>query len=420
MQQQRRFTILAALAVCLAGGLLAVGCSRDGNHPGSSPLAPSARSASSAAERARGVITQDGAPPSGVVEVANGADKIDFWPYTSASLEGTPVDPVNLLFAGKADPVRIRAALLSLDGDRTAFGFPDAYPFNQRWTEAIGDVQTTYAEGEGWQSSVIQLQLGTFDPARIHLRLFRTGVPFGDGGTWTIGGAHFDLLIPGTANHQTLAWELPQQIVLVDMIRSGLLDPSTPYQLTDVINGAPTFRDIPKQIYDGIPDELKVPLGLPPGPAAGPTVLIPSDGRATIFNVTGEAPLQPGTLTQSFTIQYNQIIPKPLCSEDPSEYVQISGPLQLNRTGTLDAAGHYQYQTLISGGLTITPLSPPGSPYTAQIGDQDSGTIDSQASWGLALTKRIAPQSGGSEFVMTRLKVASNAPDSYRAQSQCR
>jgi hypothetical protein len=427
MHTTRRFRIHVLRMAALVAAVLAAGCSREANQPGSSPLAPGSRGVATAgAGRVRAVLTQDGStPPPGVVGVSFGAGTLRLWPYTGTSMDGAPSDPVNLIFAGKVDPVRIRAALLSLDGDRTAFGFPAAYPFNARWSDAIGDVHTNFSEGEGWQASVIQLQLGAYQPVRVHLRLFRTGTPFGDGGTWTVGGAHFEVLIPGTADHQVLSWELAQQLVMVDMIRSGLLDPATPYQPTDVINEAPSFRTIPDVIYNGLPEELKAAVGGPPGTVSGP-VPIPNDGRAMILHVTGDPPASNGAFAQSFTLTYNQVIPKPLCSDGPLDWVLVSGPVELNRTGTLDANGRYQYQTAIAGTLTVTPVditanppAPAGTPYQAEVGDIQEGVINSQTSWALAQAKRIAPQVGGTEFLMTRLKVASNGPDAYRAQSRC-
>lgn len=70
------------------------------------------------------------AAPSPLVTVDIGLDAVEFWPYTGADLSGTPKDPINLIFFGQADPRDIRAALLSLDGDRTAFGMPSAPPFS--------------------------------------------------------------------------------------------------------------------------------------------------------------------------------------------------------------------------------------------------------------------------------------------------
>jgi hypothetical protein len=170
--------------------------------------------------------------------------QIRFWPYTGTSLEESPMDPVNLLFVGDADPLRVRATLLSLDGNRP--GVPPVPPFDQPWRDCVrGSVQTAHTDpGLGWLGSVIQLSLGDYGPLRVHLRLFRTGAGFGEGGCWTLGAAHFEMLIPDTADHQVLDWEIAEQIVVGDLLRSGLLDIEAPMTSTGSINASP-FRTIP-------------------------------------------------------------------------------------------------------------------------------------------------------------------------------
>src|SRR5882672_1229843 len=160
------------LLTLVAAAFLAVGCSRDANLPGSPALAPRLGAAARSANWSPVVLTQNGETPAGVLAVSLGSEMLKLWPYTGESMDGAPSDPVNLIFVGNADPVRIRAALLNLDGDRTTFGFPAVYPFNAKWSDAVGGVHTSYSEGEGWQASVIQLQLGSYSPVRVHLRLF--------------------------------------------------------------------------------------------------------------------------------------------------------------------------------------------------------------------------------------------------------
>ena len=113
-------------------------------------------------------------------------------------------------------------------------------------------------------------------------------------------------------------------------------------------------------------------------------------------------------------------------SDGPLDWVLVSGPVELSRAETVDVTGRYQYHTRIAGQLTITPVditanppTPAGPSYQAQIGDLQEGAIDTQTSWDLAASKRIAPQQGGTEFLMTRLRIASNGRDSYRAQTLC-
>lgn len=417
--------LLAVLLVGAIGGSL--GCSTDTAHRGARAiLAPTASEDANrlALDKIRNVVIQDGAtPPSGLTAVSFGTSSLTLWPYTGESLDGTPKDPVNLIFVGNVDPVKIRAALLSLNATRPPF--PPVYPFNARWSDAIGNVQTNYSAGEGWQGSAIQLQLGAYGPVRIHLRLWRTGAPFGSGGTWTVGAVHFELVIPGTADHQVLAWELPQQVVLVDLLRSGLLDATTPYATSGVINQAPGFRTIPPPIYNGIPDGLKLLVGLPPGQSSVP-VPIPNDGRATIFDVTGEAPPQTGYFSDAFSITYNQIIPKPFCSDGPLDFVRVSGPVMLSRTTEVDGTGLYSYHSRIAGRLTVTPVDvtqnppvPSGASYVAHVSDLQHGEIEPLRSLVMAASKRVLPQDGGTELFESRLRVGSQGPQSYRASSHC-
>ena len=159
--------------------------------------------------------------PSPLVTAQIGQDAVQFWPYTGTNFAGEPQDPINLIFFGQADPRDIRAALLSLNGDRTALGFPAEAPFNSTWDDAIGDVQTAYgatiggemalsptpARGNGpdrfcasrgWSGSAIQLACGAYEGMRFHLRLFKVG-------SWTLGNAHLDVSIPGTTEHQVIS-----------------------------------------------------------------------------------------------------------------------------------------------------------------------------------------------------------------------
>ena len=61
-------------------------------------------------------------------------------------------------------------------------------------------------------------ECGTYGPIRFHLRLVKLGA-------LTIGNAHFEVLIPGTTDHQVLSWELAEQLVTYDLARTGLSAP---------------------------------------------------------------------------------------------------------------------------------------------------------------------------------------------------
>ena len=412
----------AAVAL-LALGVGLFGCSRE---PAKTETLTGALASQPPPSGAPNFIQQDGTtPPSGLVPIdIGGGSSATIWPYTGESLNGVPSDPINLVFLGKADPVRIRAALLALDGDRTAFGLPDAPPFNSRWTDCQGNVQTTYGDGPGWSGSVIQLQLGSYNPVRAHLRLFRTGLLDASGNPVTLGAAHFEVLITGTTEHQVLSWEIAQQLVTLDIARTGLLGAAP--ALSGMINAAPSFRNIEPIIYNQLPDELIALIDGPPKPVSAPVPLA-SDGQAGVFVLAGEAPLTPGTAVDAFTLEFNQAIPKPLCADGPYDYVYVTGPVQFSRTSTVDAAGAYTFQARVSGKLQITPVDitqnppvPVGEPFTANISDVQQGYLDAAGGQLVtAQTKRIGPQSGGAELLTSMLKVSGSGPDTYRFMEQC-
>jgi hypothetical protein len=369
-------------------------------------------------------LMQDGSePPSQLASIEVEGRTLHAWPYTGESLNGIPSDPINLVFVGQADPVQIRAALLALDGDRTAFGFPPVAPFNARWKDADGGVQTSYTNEGGWSGSVMQLALGDYGPVRAHLRLFRTGAPFGDG-VWTLGGAHFEVLIPGTTEHQVLSWELAQQIVTVDLMRSGLLVASGPGQ-TGAINQAPSFREIPDFVYNQLPAELVAVTGGPAQPVSGP-VPIASDGAASVLHLASAPAVTAGSTTESFTIEFGQVIPKPLCSDGPLDWVYVSGPVSFQKTASVDAQGRYQYMSRVSGRLTVTPVdittSPPtpaGMPFEATVSESQEGLLAAGTASVSSRSRRLAPQSGGTEILLADLRVATPGNEQYRLKSEC-
>jgi hypothetical protein len=310
------------------------------------------------------------APPASLITIPDGNGTLAIWPYTGNDFSGTPQDPINLVFGGHADPRAIRAALLALSGDRGAAGLPDVPPFNCRWTDAIGDLQTGYNAAAGWVGSAVQLACGDFGPVRIHVRLFEAG-------GLTLGNAHFELLIPGTTDHQVLSWELAEQLVTVDMARSGLLAgaPGT----AAGINAAPGFRQIPAQIYNLLPVELKSLIGGPLGSVTAP-VDIATDGNAARFELGGEAPAAAGT-EQQFVIQFDQVIPRPFCASGPADVVHVQGPVELHKSVQVTPAGALTSEFLARGRLRLTPVDPAtgaprGQSYEADVKDHQIARFD--------------------------------------------
>jgi hypothetical protein len=306
--------------------------------------------------------------PAGLVSVSAGGATRQFWPFTGTSFDGTPQDPINLIFTGESDPRSIRAALLSLNGDRTALGFPNAFPFNCTWSDAIGGVQTAYDSEVGWVGSAIQLQCGDFGPIRFHLRLFGAG-------DYTLAGVHFELLIPNTTEHQVLSWELAERLVLADFVRSGLL--AAPPAVTAGINPAP-WKTIPPEIYNGLPVPLRVAIGGPIGNVTTP-VPIGSDGRATILQLGRGVDADAMVDRQDFVVNFNQIIPKPFCASGPLDYLLVQGPIDLRQQVVVTASGNYQSQFHAQGRLVLTPVNPltgqRGESYEAIVNERHHGMM---------------------------------------------
>lgn len=351
--------------------------------------------------------------PTDLVTVSHGGKSIELWPYLTPD-GATREDPVNLIFTGAAGAMEIRSALLALDGNRTAFGFPPVYPFNATWSDAIGGVQAGFAEGNGWAGSVIQLQLGNYGPVRFHLRLFQTGQSFGSDGEWTLGGAHFEILIPGTPEHQVISWELAEAIVTADLVRAGLLLAAP--APTAIINDAPSFRTIPPAIYNGIPDALKVACGLPVGPSGSP-VPIPTNGRATVVELR-DHDLAPGDgADEAFTIQFQQVIPKPFCSNGPADYYVVEGPVELRKEVNL-VGGRYAYRSQLSGHLVATPYGG-GESFDVRVHDIQNGFLEGRQALVNSSVMRVAPQDGGSELLKQALRVGTEAPARFGATEHC-
>ena len=295
-----------------------------------------------------------------------GGRSFAFWPYTGTSFDGRPQDPVNVIFLGAADPREIRAALLALDGNRTAFGFPPVFPFDCTWSDAIGGMQTAFAADAGWLGSAVQLECGPYGPVRFHVRLFR-----GEGGT--IGNVHLDLQIPGTSEHQVLSWALPQQLLTADLARTGLLGAApTPTAQTH----SPFFGEIPAAIWNGMPPELRQLTGHSPT-APGPVPIL-STGYAMQFELAGRVPVTPDEEVEDFVVQWNQIIPKPFCAASPAHFVRVEGPLRFTQRSGIDASGEYHMEMLAQGTLRITPINPPDGSfesYDAEILVNHVGTV---------------------------------------------
>lgn len=298
-------------------------------------------------------------PPETVTVALDGSGRsLTLGPYTANDYSGDVYDPVNLFFLD-LDPREIRQALLDLNGERGM----DALPFGQcLWADAMGSEQVAWAESEGWVGGEVQLvcinpaaPLG--DPFRVHLRLYRQG-------DVTLGGAHFEILIPGTAQHQVLSWDFARNFVYVDMIRTGALTSAHP-----VAAQTPgTFREILRPIYDALYSDadglgLLIFLGLAPYPPAPPPpgdVPIPTNGAAMVF--AGQVTLDPGwTVSRSqVDVDYDVVTPRPFCATGPDDLVRLQGPVRLTLAVYTSPYGTYERRHTIRGTLQVTPMAPDG------------------------------------------------------------
>ncbi len=352
------------------------------------------------APRFAGRSARDAAPaPSPLVSVPLPSQALHLWPFTGFGF-GTPSDPVNLIWIGRADPRRLRAALLRLDGDRTAMGFPNAFPFNCTWhDEPEVQPEVAYAAGTGWVGSPIMLECGSYGEARFHLRFF-------DVGGATVGGAPFEVYIPGTLDHQTISWALAEQFVAADFARTGLLDPTLPFFTTGPLNPAP-FGTIPAVIYNGIPTALRQAIGGPVGDVTDP-VAIPSSGHATVLNLRDSVPAPPLVAHRRWIQQFNQVIPQPFCAPGPNAFLYVVGPVTLDQRVELTPQGSYVGQFHAAGRLEVTPTDPTtgqaiGATYEAVVSEIHEGILNDAGTSTAFLTRRdllppSAPGRGTFEF----------------------
>jgi len=366
-----------------------------------------------------GNLADPAPPPEPIVTVDAGGSSLEFWPWMGSDFSGTPSDPVSLIFIGQVDPRALRAALMFLDGDRTAFGFPDDFPFNSTWRDAMGDVQVTYGLLDGWVGNVVQLECGAYDPIRFHLRLI-------DMGGWTLGGAHFEIIIPGTTEHQVISWELAEQLVKVDFLRSGLLDPDIPFFTTDQINDSP-WREIPPYIYNELPLELRVAIG---GPIDDVTESVPigNDGCATVFNVAQDFGWEAEIARQSLTIDFNQVVPKPFCGEETFQYIYVQGPVDLNQVVQVLPNGNFKSRFRAHGHLNITPVDPSTDPptplgetYRAVVHENHRGIItDAQTLISSFILQIEIPPSGPFRGrLLSSLHIGPNGHNSHITEVEC-
>lgn len=297
--------------------------------------------------------------PSGIVPVTAGTETFRIWPYTTSDFE-TGSDPVNLVFPN-ADPRAIRQELMKLDGDRPVPPFA-SLPLGAgacTWMDAMGYEQAAWGEPEQWVGGAVQLAcvastsqpLGS--PFRFHVRLFRVG-------EHTLGAAHFEILVPGTPEHEVLSWDLARGLVAYDVGRTGtVVSPATAASLIP----AGAFRAVRRPVFDALVGAGLGPLlsALSLFPPAWPAdVPLLTSGEAAVLatdicfeprNAKGEA---------STEVSFNIVAPKPFCSsgsDDPTDdFVRLQGPLHFAQSVHTNRSGKYERRYAIGGTLTVTPM----------------------------------------------------------------
>jgi hypothetical protein len=314
--------------------------------------------------------------PDGLKDVAAGGVSLTVWPYTTSDF-ANPSDPLNLIFPN-ADPRAIRQELLKLDGTRPPFAsLPGG---NCTWTDAMGYEQAVFAEPEGWVGGAVQLACVTpgaplGSPFRFHIRLFRQG-------DHTLGNAHFEFLIPGTAEHEVLSWDLARELVTFDVGRTGTLT-AGPSAVGLVPAG--TFRTVRRPVYLGLVQSGAGPLLASLGlalPVSG-DIPIPTSGQARVLVSTiSLVPVQAKTTTTT-RVTYSIVVPKPFCATGPYDFVKLEGPLDFSMTVHTNRSGAYDRTYLIGGTLQVTPMAPTspttfvptGDPVDAFIFEAHRGTL---------------------------------------------
>ena len=389
----------------LLAGVTIVGC-QDESAP-TSPEAPIA-----AAESAQPAALTD------LVTVDVGGSSLTFWPYTGRTPTlGDAADPINLILHGDADPRVLRARLMGLPGDRSALGLPNVFPFNCTWSDAQGQSQAVYAEETGWSGSVVQLQCGQYETLRFHLRLFRTG-------DVTLANAHLDVLIPGTTDHEVLSWELPQLLVTADLQRLGATVSPSP-----IITQAPTYRTVFPPVFAGLPPEvlglILPPAGVPLPPSVTPTGDLLNDGVATIAEVPPGPTGNGGTVIarQTVEIDFDQVIPRPFCTEDGQDALLVRGPVTLDRQVVYTAGGTLVMQYHAKGHLDVQVVAPePSEPYRALVNQHGRGVMtDIQEMVNdIQLRMEIRPGGGERGQLMLNVRVGPDGAGAVSASVSCR
>jgi hypothetical protein len=363
-----------------------------------------------------------------VTRTIDGSD-LTFWPYTGRTPTlGDAADPINLVLVGDADPRAVRARLLGLSGDRSAFGLPPVAPFDCTWSDAIGGTQAVYSEPSGWSGSVVQLQCGNYEDLRIHVRLFRVdGV--------TMANAHLDVRIPGTTDHEVVSWQLPRALTALDLQhRLG----ASPVGLLTDLTDHPTYRSILGPVFSGLPAGFialltnPAALGLPAAWASATvTGDLLNDGTAPVFSMpaVGSDPDGAVISRQTVEIAFDQVIPRPFCSDDGQELLQVQGPVTLTQQVVATPSGAYSVRYHATGRLDLQQVVPTGpgtfaptsEPYRALVNQHGRGVMTDQTNMINDIQLRMEIRGKGLERgqLMLNVRMGPDGAGAVRGSASC-
>jgi hypothetical protein len=236
----------------------------------------------------------------------------------------------------------------------------------------MGDEHAAWADPAGFVGGAVQLAcvspgapLGS--PFRFHIRLFRSGRN-------TIGNAHYEFNIPGTAEHEVLSWDLARELSAYDAGRTGgLVD--APSTVAMIPPG--TYRTVRRPVYLALAASGAGPLLASLGLVLPPTgdVPIPTSGAAR--GLVADLRLKPtrSRETTSTHVEYSIVVPKPFCATGPFDFVKLEGPVDFSLTVETDRSGSYERTYGIAGKLSVTPMTPTSPTTFVPAGDPVEGLV---------------------------------------------
>jgi hypothetical protein len=252
------------------------------------------------------------------------------------------------------------------------------------------------------------------DPFRFHIRLFRAG-------KHTIGNAHFEILIPGTAEHEVLSWDFARDFAAYDMGETDTV--VAPPESPGLIPSG-SFRAVRRAVYDellkydnGALIPLLAYLKLYPAPGPG-DVPIPTTGKAVTFVTDIDFAPQRAHVVTTTQVGYGVNIPKPFCT-DPKvpEYVRLAGgPLLFTLSVSTGSSGRYERTYSVGASLEVTPLVPAGDKLLASVFEVHQATMDDRHE---QVTERAQQSLLGDPFQSMAWSFAAGDTDRYYGNVVC-